>query len=101
MLEKIRRLLPHAAILICNMYIVFYLIDLVNTAMCFIDNGMTKGLLVVMCVISIICSLNLIAARKRAQAARRRAAQARPSGTRPQPSGAPYPQRSARPSGSS
>ena len=63
MWNKIQRLLPHGAILICNMYIVFYLIDRVNKAMCFIDNGLTKGLLVIMCFISIFNSLALIAAR--------------------------------------
>ena len=63
MWNKIQRLLPHGAILICNMYIVFYLIDRVNKAMCFIDNGLTKGLLVIMCLISIFNSLALITAR--------------------------------------
>ncbi len=52
MLNRLRRLLPHAAILICNMYIVFFLIDRVNTAMNFIDNRLTKGLLLALCVIS-------------------------------------------------
>lgn len=63
MWNKIQRLLPHGAILICNMYIVFYLIDRVNKAMCFIDNGLTKGLLAIMCFISIFNSLALITAR--------------------------------------
>ena len=52
MINRLRRLLPHAAILICNMYIVFFLIDRVNTAMNFIDNRLTKGLLLALCVIS-------------------------------------------------
>lgn len=60
MLARIWQLLPHASILICNMYIVFYMIDRVNTAMCFIDNGLTKGLLVIMCLISILNSIILI-----------------------------------------
>ena len=53
MLRRIKGLLPHAAILICNMYIVFYLIDRVNKAMNFIDNGLTKGLLLVLCLIAL------------------------------------------------
>lgn len=54
MFNRLRRLLPHAAILICNMYVVFYLIDRVNTAMNFIDNGLTKGLLLALCVIAFV-----------------------------------------------
>ena len=53
MLDRLRLLLPHAAILICNMYIVFFLIDRVNKAMNFIDNGLTKGLLVALCLIGL------------------------------------------------
>ncbi|MDO4865109.1 MAG: hypothetical protein Q4C10_01020 [Clostridia bacterium] len=53
MLDRLRRLLPHAAILICNMYIVFFLIDRVNKAMNFIDNGLTKGLLLALCLIGL------------------------------------------------
>ena len=52
MLNRIKRLLPHAAVLICNMYIVFFLIDRVNSAMNFIDNRLTKGLLLILCVVS-------------------------------------------------
>ncbi|MBR1566199.1 MAG: hypothetical protein IJ649_05495, partial [Oscillospiraceae bacterium] len=52
MLKKLERMLPHAAILICNMYIVFFLIDRVNQAMNFIDNGLTKGLLLILCAIA-------------------------------------------------
>ena len=54
MQKKIKGLLPHAAILICNMYVVFYLIDRVNKAMNFIDNGLTKGLLLILCVITLV-----------------------------------------------
>lgn len=51
MSKKLRAMMPHAAILIANMYIVFFLIDRVNTAMNFIDNGLTKGLLLAMSLI--------------------------------------------------
>ena len=51
MWKKLRPMLPHGAILIANMYIVFFLIDRVNPAMNFIDNGLTKGLLLAMCLI--------------------------------------------------
>ena len=65
-------LLPHGAILICNMYIVFFLIDRVNSAMCFIDNEITKGLLLIMCVISMGTSVSLIISKRREEAAKAR-----------------------------
>lgn len=60
MLERAKRMLPHAAILVCNMYIVFYLIDRVNTAMNFIDNGLTKGLLLILCIVGAYNAWTLI-----------------------------------------
>lgn len=57
---KIRRMLPHLVILICNMYIVFFLIDRVNTAMNFIDNNLTKGLLLILCAAGISNALYLM-----------------------------------------
>ena len=65
---KLRRILPHLAILICNMYVVFFLIDRVNTAMNFIDNGLTKGLILILSVAGISNALYI----ERAEAARRR-----------------------------
>lgn len=46
------KLAPHAAILIGNMYYVFWGIDRVNKAMNFIDNEYTKFLLVLLCIAS-------------------------------------------------
>lgn len=60
MLKKLERLLPHGAILICNMYIVFFLIDRVNQAMNFIDNGLTKGLLLILCAIALFNDWRLL-----------------------------------------
>lgn len=50
----LRKLFCHGAIVISVMYFVFFGIDRVNTAMCFIDNEITKVLLVVLGVLSII-----------------------------------------------
>ena len=71
----LRKVLPHAAILLSNMYIVFYLIDRVNSAMCFIDNGITKALLVLLSIISTVNAAFLILdeRRKIARNERRRA----------------------------
>ena len=68
----LRRILPHVSIVMCNMYIVFYLIDRVNSAMAFINNGITKALLLVMCIISIMNSVYLISDERRRIAARNR-----------------------------
>lgn len=56
----LRKLFCHGAIVISVMYFVFFGIDRVNTAMCFIDNEITKVLLVVLGVISIINSCVII-----------------------------------------
>ena len=47
----LRKILPHAAIILGGMYVVFYFIDRVNSAMGFINNGITKALLLAFCVI--------------------------------------------------
>ena len=60
MLKRIERLVPHGAILICNMYVVFFLIDRVNPAMNFIDNGLTKGLLVILCALALYDAWRLV-----------------------------------------
>lgn len=47
-MKKLRMLSPHAAVLIGNMYYVFWGIDRVNKAMNFIDNEYTKLLLLLL-----------------------------------------------------
>lgn len=54
MWNRIRPMLPHAAIVLANAYLVFFLIDRVNTAMNFIDNNLTKGMLLAMCVLAVV-----------------------------------------------
>lgn len=56
----LRKLLPHAAIILSGMYFVFFFIDRVNTAMAFINNNITKRLLFALCVISIVEAIWLI-----------------------------------------
>lgn len=76
----LRKILPHAAIIISMMYFVFFFIDRVNSAMAFINNGMTKGLLFILCMITIINALMLIADdRRRTRARSRRSAPQRSS----------------------
>ena len=68
----LRKLLPHAAIVISAMYFVFFFIDRVNSAMAFINNDITKGLLFALCVISILNSIRLISIDRRTERARQR-----------------------------
>lgn len=60
-MNVIRKMSPHAAILIANMYYVFFGIDRVNTAMNFINNGYTKFLLVLLIAASAFTVLGLLA----------------------------------------
>ena len=83
----LRKLLPHAAIIISLMYFVFFGIDRVNSAMAFIDNDITKALLLALCVISIVNAVLLIRddrarERRRQQMLRQRRAQARQRGAK-------------------
>lgn len=88
----LRKLLPHAAIILSGMYLVFFLIDRVNSAMCFINNDITKWLILILCAISVLNAISLIrgerrkirhqearvaAARQRERAASRRSGGAR------------------------
>ena len=65
----LRKLLPHAAIIISAMYFVFFFIDRVNPAMAFINNDMTKIQLCVLCVIA-ICNAVFVIRYNRAWARR-------------------------------
>lgn len=62
----LKKLLPHAAILLSNMMIVFFVLDRFNTAMGFIDNEITKWLILALSVISIANSVALISSARRA-----------------------------------
>ena len=56
----LRKILPHVSIVLSNMYIVFFLIDRVNSAMSFINNDLTKWLLVFSSLVSIVNAISLI-----------------------------------------
>ena len=88
----LRKILPHAAIIMSVMYFVFFFIDKVNSAMAFINNDMTKMLLFILCLITIVNAVLIIAddrTRTRAIQRRRhmqqRAAAAQRAPQRPQP----------------
>ena len=82
----LRKRLPHAAIILSGMYLVFFLIDRVNGAMSFINNGITKRLLLILCAISVVNAIYLIRDNRKklrqqlARAAARRKQQANVNG---------------------
>ncbi len=61
MTNMIKKLLAHSAIVISGMYVVFFFIDRVNPAMAFINNGITKFLLLVLALFSVINAIQVIA----------------------------------------
>lgn len=66
-MNEIRKISPHAAILIANMYFVLFGIDRVNTAMNFINNGYTKCLLLVMIACCALIVSDLLARHNRSR----------------------------------
>lgn len=67
-----RKLAPHAVIVLCAMYLVFFCIDRVNATMAFIDNDITKFLLLALCALAVWESVTLIREDRRREAARLR-----------------------------
>ena len=64
--QRVRRLifkemLPHLSIVLSGMLIVLLAIDRVNSYMVFIDHRITKGLMLILCVASIINGAQLLA----------------------------------------
>ncbi len=62
---NLRDVLPHGAIILSLMMIVFYILDQFNDAMAFINNRITKSLLLILSIVSIINAVNLIAYHRR------------------------------------
>lgn len=65
MKRMLKKLTAHCAIIISGMYIVFFFIDQVNPAMEFIDNEITKALLLVLSLLSILNSIFQIASERK------------------------------------
>ena len=57
----LKKILPHLISILAMMFLVFLSIDLVNEAMAFINNGITKGLLWVFSIAGILLSIIVIA----------------------------------------
>ena len=62
----IKKFAPHFLIITSMMYIVFFAIDRVNQAMAFINNDITKYLLFIQCIVTIIfCAAFIISEYRR------------------------------------
>lgn len=59
-MKRIVGMLPHINIIISCMMITFFVIDRYNTAMAFINNNITKWLLLIVSILSIVNSIILI-----------------------------------------
>ena len=65
-MKIIEKLLTHATIILSIMFIVFFCIDRVNEKMAFINNEISKILLAVLAVLSILTSIALIRRQRKA-----------------------------------
>ena len=79
-----RKLFPHATIIIAAMYLVFFVIDRFNEPMAFVNNRMTKDLLLAMCAMSVVNAVALIRYdRKEARRRRKKRKRSTTSDARP------------------
>ena len=63
-MKTLKKLLPHLEIILAGMILVLCVIDRFNSAMAFIDNDITKTLLMILCILSIIVACMLISAQR-------------------------------------
>ncbi len=61
----LKNILPHLCIILSGMLLVLLAIDRVNSAMMFIDHDITKGLMCVLCIASIVNGTTLLTRRKK------------------------------------
>lgn len=60
-----RKIAPHILMIMSLMYMVFFVIDRINSAMAFINNDITKVLLFIQCILTIVLSIVVIASDRR------------------------------------
>ena len=104
-LKLIKKLLPHAAIIISGMLLTFFVIDRVNKPMGFMTNEFHKVLTSILAVLCVYFSIQIIAIQRRDErseyrrtmAKRRQSAPARSVDDAPRPYAAPDRPRSAAP----
>ena len=62
---RMKTMLGHLAIILSGMYLVLFAIDRVNRAMFFIDNNITKWLLVILSLVTIVNAILLLAQQRK------------------------------------
>lgn len=66
----IRKLLPHATFILAELFIALNIVDSYNPAMGFLTGGVSKALLVVFCVVSILCAVVQLTSERRSSKTR-------------------------------
>ncbi|HEX3022122.1 MAG TPA: hypothetical protein VHP81_07005, partial [Lachnospiraceae bacterium] len=61
LMKRVIRILPHSLIILSAMFITFWILDIMNPAMNFINNGISNKLLLLFCILSIINSILTVA----------------------------------------
>ena len=70
-MERLKKIIPHLNIVFSSMFIVFYVIDRVNSAMNFLTDPLSKAVLLAFCIVSIVTSVLLIAMQRKEMRRRR------------------------------
>ena len=61
----IRPLVPHMSIILCGVFVVLYVADRLNSNMNFIGSSLSKNLLLLLCIVSLISDIVLIRMNRR------------------------------------
>lgn len=56
-MKRINRILPHITIILAGMFIVFWILDILNPVMNFINRKASNKLLLIFCILAIITSI--------------------------------------------
>lgn len=56
-MKRINRILPHLTIILSGMFIVFWILDIINPTMNFINRKISNKLLLVFCILSIVTAI--------------------------------------------
>jgi uncharacterized membrane protein len=57
MMKKLSRILPHITIILAGMFIVFWILDILNPTMNFVNRRLSNKLLLIFCISAIISSV--------------------------------------------
>jgi len=56
----IRKLLPHILLILAEMFIVLNILDSYNPAMGFLTSSLSKGLMMILCVIAVLGAVSMM-----------------------------------------